>query len=54
MAGEETIREVIPFPKNTVGASPMEDSPSSVDPNQLEELHLRIVPLEDSDRGENA
>lgn len=46
MAGEDTIREVIPFPKNTVGASPMEDSPSSVDPKQLEELHLRIVPPE--------
>jgi aspartyl-tRNA synthetase len=54
MAGEETIREVIPFPKNTVGASPMEDSPSYVDPKQVEELHLRIVPPEDSGREEKA
>jgi len=54
MAGEETIREVIPFPKNTVGASPMEDSPSYVDPKQLEELHLRIVPPEDGDGEEKA
>jgi aspartyl-tRNA synthetase len=43
MAGETTIRDVIAFPKNTLGASPMDDSPSTVDPAQLEELHLRIV-----------
>ena len=47
MAGENTIREVIPFPKNTVGASPMEDSPSTVDEKQLEELHLNIILPED-------
>jgi aspartyl-tRNA synthetase len=44
MAGESTIRQVIAFPKNTVGVSPMDDSPSDVDPRQLEELGLRIVP----------
>jgi aspartyl-tRNA synthetase len=50
MAGENTIREVIPFPKNTVGASPMEDSPSTVDEKQLEELHLNIIlPEDDTD-----
>jgi aspartyl-tRNA synthetase len=43
MAGETTIREVIAFPKNTAGISPMDDSPSEVDPQQLEDLHLRIV-----------
>ena len=42
MAGEESIREVIPFPKNTQGASPMEDSPSFVDEKQLKELHIRL------------
>jgi aspartyl-tRNA synthetase len=42
MAGEQTIREVIPFPKNTVGASPMEGSPSAVDEKQIEELHLQL------------
>ena len=47
MAGENTIREVIPFPKNTVGASPMEDSPSLVDMKQLEELHLQILQSEE-------
>jgi aspartyl-tRNA synthetase len=43
MAGESTIREVIPFPKNTLGQCPMDDSPSEVDPKQLEELNIRIV-----------
>ncbi len=43
MAGESTIREVIAFPKNTVGICPMDDSPSPVDPAQLEELGIRIV-----------
>jgi aspartyl-tRNA synthetase len=43
MAGETTIREVIAFPKNTAGVSPMDESPSEVDAKQLEDLHLRIV-----------
>jgi aspartyl-tRNA synthetase len=43
MAGESTIREVIAFPKNTVGASPMDDAPSAVDADQLRELHLNVV-----------
>jgi len=43
MAGESTIREVITFPKNTLGASPMDDCPSPVDAKQLAELHLRVV-----------
>jgi len=43
MAGESTIREVIAFPKNTVGYSPLDDSPSEVDPAQLAELGLSIV-----------
>jgi aspartyl-tRNA synthetase len=43
MAGESTIREVIAFPKNTLGQCPMDDSPSEVDSRQLEDLHIRIV-----------
>ena len=43
MAGETTIREVIAFPKNTAGVSPMDESPSEVDQQQLDDLHLRIV-----------
>ncbi|MFW5689679.1 MAG: aspartate--tRNA ligase [Spirochaetota bacterium] len=47
MAGESTIREVIAFPKNTVGLSPMDESPAPVDPEQLEELGLAIVEREE-------
>ncbi|TVQ25023.1 MAG: aspartate--tRNA ligase [Spirochaetaceae bacterium] len=43
MAGESTIREVIAFPKNTVGFNPMDESPASVDPAQLAELGIAIV-----------
>jgi aspartyl-tRNA synthetase len=43
MAGEPTIREVITFPKNTLGQCPMDDSPSAVDPKQLEDLSIRVI-----------
>ncbi len=46
MARENTIREVIPFPKNTVGASPMDDCPSAVAEDQIEDLHIRLIPPE--------
>ncbi len=42
MAEESSIHEVIAFPKNTAGISPMDDSPSLVDEKQLEDLHLII------------
>jgi aspartyl-tRNA synthetase len=42
LAGEQSIREVIAFPKNTLGQSLMDDCPAEVDPAQLEELHIRI------------
>jgi len=42
MAGETSIHEVIAFPKNTAGISPMDDSPSEVDRKQLDELHLVV------------
>ena len=44
MAGEDSIREVIAFPKNTVGISPVDDSPSPVDAAQLAELGIRLTP----------
>jgi aspartyl-tRNA synthetase len=43
MAGESSIREVIAFPKNTLGQSPMDDCPAPVDAKQLADLHLRVV-----------
>ena len=48
MAGEESIKEVIAFPKNNVGVSPMDDSPSEVDEDQLKDLHIKLdLPDED-------
>jgi aspartyl-tRNA synthetase len=44
LAGEQTIREVIAFPKNTVGVCPMDDSPSAVEPDQLLDLGIEVVP----------
>ncbi len=46
LSGVGTIREVIAFPKNTLGASPMDDCPSPVDETQLKDLHLRLVQSE--------
>ncbi|MDR1302245.1 MAG: aspartate--tRNA ligase [Treponema sp.] len=43
MAGETSIKEVIPFPKNSFAESPLDDSPSEVAQKQLDELHLSIV-----------
>ncbi len=42
LAGEESIREVIAFPKNQNAVDLMLDSPSSVDPGQLDELNLSL------------
>jgi aspartyl-tRNA synthetase len=43
MAGEPNIREVIAFPKNQAARDVMADSPSPAEPEQLEDLHLRII-----------
>jgi aspartyl-tRNA synthetase len=42
LAGEESIREVIPFPKTTGALDLMTGSPSPVDQRQLDELGLKI------------
>jgi aspartyl-tRNA synthetase len=44
LAGEESIREVIPFPKTTGALDLMTGSPSSVDARQLDELGLKLKP----------
>ncbi|OGD17284.1 MAG: aspartate--tRNA ligase [Candidatus Aminicenantes bacterium RBG_16_63_14] len=42
LAGEESIREVIPFPKTTSALDLMTNSPSAVTERQLEELGLKL------------
>ncbi|MDO4741800.1 MAG: aspartate--tRNA ligase [Candidatus Saccharibacteria bacterium] len=44
---EENIRDVVAFPKNGNGVDLMMNSPSAVDPVQLEEAHLAILPEEE-------
>ncbi len=42
LGGQETIRDFIAFPKNNAGRDVMIDAPAPIDPDQLEELSLRI------------
>lgn len=42
MAGAESIRDVIAFPKTQRAQCLLTQAPSSVDPKQLRELHLRV------------
>lgn len=43
----ENIRDIVAFPKNGNGVDLMMDSPSVVDPVQLEESHIAIIPEEE-------
>jgi aspartyl-tRNA synthetase len=44
LAGTDNIRDVIAFPKTQSHQDLMLGAPSPVDPAQLEELHIRVVP----------
>jgi aspartyl-tRNA synthetase len=48
LAGEESIREVIAFPKTQSGADPLTGAPSPLDDTQLRELGLTIKPSKPS------
>ena len=43
LAGTDNMRDVIAFPKTASAADLMIDAPGEVDPEQLDELHLRVV-----------
>ena len=42
MAGTDSIRDVMAFPKTASGSDPMTGAPAPVDPKQLRELGLRV------------
>ena len=42
LGGEESIRDFIAFPKNNSGRDIMIDSPSNIDPKQLDELNIKL------------
>ena len=44
LANSKQIRDVIAFPKTTSAMSLMDNSPSTVDATQLDELGLKIKP----------
>ncbi len=43
LAGESSIREIIPFPMNKNAQDVMMDAPSTVEQKQLDELHIALV-----------
>ena len=47
LAGEESIREIIPFPMNKNAQDLMMDAPGFVTEAQLEELHIKVTEVEE-------
>jgi aspartyl-tRNA synthetase len=42
LAGEDSIREIIPFPMNKNAQDVMMDAPSPVSQKQLKEVHIKL------------
>lgn len=47
MEKQDSIHEVIAFPKNNLAASPMDECPSPVDEQQLKDLHITVTEREE-------
>ncbi|WP_026652624.1 aspartate--tRNA ligase [Butyrivibrio proteoclasticus] len=47
LAGEDSIREIIPFPMNKNAQDVMMDAPGYVTDKQLEELHIKVTKTEE-------
>ena len=43
IAGEESIREIIPFPMNKTAMDVMMGAPSAVDKKQLDDVHIAVI-----------
>jgi aspartyl-tRNA synthetase len=46
MTGSSSIRDVIAFPKTQSAQCPLTNAPSEVEPEQLQELHIRVRKIE--------
>jgi aspartyl-tRNA synthetase len=44
LSGAESLREVIAFPKTQKGTDLMSEAPTPIDPKQLEELFIAVLP----------
>jgi aspartyl-tRNA synthetase len=44
MAGADSIREVIAFPKTQTAFCPLTEAPTAASEQQLRELHIRLRP----------
>ena len=42
LCGEDSIREVIAFPKTQKGTDPLSEAPSTVKDKQLKDLHIKL------------
>ena len=49
LAGEDSIREIIPFPMNKNAQDLMMGAPGVVEQKQLDELHIAVTQTEEED-----
>lgn len=52
ICGEESIREIIPFPMNKQAMDIMMGAPAEVEPKQLEDVHIRICMPEEKQKAD--
>ena len=50
LAGVDNLRDVIAFPKTQRGQDLLMDAPTTVEPDQLDELRIRLAPVPKKDR----